>query len=369
MKIYTLPSGDEVHRFDYNIVIPFQGKRRVLSTSPYNGGYRTDLKRVFNHDGNPGVGCPSHMKAKTYREHMMKTIQEIGLELEGTAGMETAAKMENAAIQTAAFEELAVTAIVTGGIEVNGGRVGDPATWIENSDVKPEYRLGTINIFLCINADLSEGAMARALVTCTEAKTAAIQELLCPSHYSRGLATGSGTDSTIVVANMESPMYLTNAGKHSKLGELIGRAVKPAVKEALFKQTGVGYEQQHNAVRRLERFGVSEAGIFQRYREKKKELDRPSFSALLEEIERKSEIVAGASFLAHAIDQMDWGLFKVKETMEAASRVLQGMGRKEPLPGEKVYTEDEAVSAVMEGFETLMTELVEEAYRAQHEGE
>ena len=164
-------------------------------------------------------------------------------------------------------------------------------------------------------------------------------------------------------------MYLTNAGKHSKLGELIGRAVKPAVKEALFKQTGVGYEQQHNAVRRLERFGVSEVGIFQRYREEKKELDRPSFSALLEEIERKSEIVAGASFLAHAIDQMDWGLFKVKETMEAASRVLQGMGRKEPLPGEKVYTEDEAVSAVMEGFETLMTKLVEEAYRAQHEGE
>ena len=62
MKIYTLPSGDEVHRFDYNIVIPFKGKRRVLSTSPYNGGYRTDLKRVFNHDGNPGVGCPSHMR-------------------------------------------------------------------------------------------------------------------------------------------------------------------------------------------------------------------------------------------------------------------------------------------------------------------
>ena len=371
MKIHTLPSGDEVHRFDYNIVIPFQGKRRVLSTSPYNGGYRTDLTTVFNHDGNPGVGCPSTMKAKTFREHMMKTIQEIGLDLDTTTGMETAAHMENVAIHTETYEELAVTAIVTGGIEVNGGRVGDPAAWIEKGDVPQEYRLGTINIFLCINADLAEGAMARALVTCTEAKTTAVQELLAESHYSRGLATGSGTDSTIVVANMESPLYLTNGGKHSKLGELIGRAVKPAVKQALFLQTGLGPRQQHNAVRRLSRFGVSEAGIFFRYQNLEKEgekntIRRPVFSDFLERIERRSDIVTNASFLAHAMDQMDWGMLEVKETVEAASRILCSMGMENDLVAEEIHTADEAVTAIVDGFEKTMVKAVLTAFEEKY---
>lgn len=352
MKIYTLPCGDEVHRFDYSIVIPFQGERRVLSTSPYNGGYRTDLKTVFNHDGNPGVGCPSKMKAKTFREHMMLTIQEIGLDLETTTGMETAAHMENAAIRTETFENLAVTAIVTGGIEVNGGRVGDPATWIEKGDQPPEHRLGTINIFLCINADLSEGAMARALVTCTEAKTAAVGELLAESHYSRGLATGSGTDSTIVIANRESEQYLTNAGKHSKLGELIGRAVKAAVKEALYLQTGLGSEQQHSVFRRLSRFGLTRRGVYQQYLEAHPQegIGRPRFEERLEKLEADGLMVADASFLAHAIDQMDWKLLSVSETLAAADQILGLMGDGEIPSREQIQTEDEAVQAIISAY-------------------
>lgn len=353
MKIYDLPCGDEVHRFDYNIVIPFRGKRRVLSTAPYNGGYRTDLKTVFNHDCNPGVGCSAEMKGKTYREHMMRTIEEIGLDLKTTAGLETAASMDNAAIRTERFEKLAVTAIVTGGIEVNGGRVGDPATWIENSAAAPEYRLGTINILLCINADLSEGAMARALVTCTEAKTAAVQELMAESRSSRGLATGSGTDGTIVVADMESEMYLTDAGKHSKLGELIGRAVKPAVKRALYLQTKLDVRRQHNVIRRLSRFGVSEAGLYRRYVQDRGEsaMDRAGFSELLEKQAVKGSLVAKASFIAHAIDQMDWGLLDIAETVEAVSEILTQMGMEEPLAFSGAETPDEAVEVIVNAFE------------------
>lgn len=355
MKIYDLPCGDEVHRFDYNIVIPFKGKRRVLSTAPYNGGYRTDLKTVFNHDCNPGVGCSAEMKGKTYREHMMRTIEEIGLDLETTAGLETAASMDHAAICTERFEKLAVTAIVTGGIEVNGGRAGDPATWIENSAVAPEYRMGTINILLCVNADLSEGAMARALVTCTEAKTAAVQELMAESRSSRGLATGSGTDGTIVTADMESEMYLTDAGKHSKLGELIGKAVKPAVKRALYLQTKLDAERQHNVIRRLSRFGVSEAGLYRRYVQELGALamDRARFSALLEERAAEGGMVAKASFIAHAIDQMDWGLLEVPEALEAVSDLLAGMGMEEPLAAGGAETPDQAVELIVEAFETV----------------
>ena len=52
---------------------------------------------------------------------------------------------------------------------------------------------------LLLDCDMPEGVMARALVTCTEAKTAAIQELLEGSKYSNGIATGSGTDQTIIM--------------------------------------------------------------------------------------------------------------------------------------------------------------------------
>ncbi len=264
MKIFAFPNGDEVHRFDYNIVLELRGKRRVLSTAPYNGGYHTDLTTILNHDGNPGAGCSAEMKGDTYREHMMNTIREIGLDLETTTGMETAVHMETAAIRTETYQHLSATAIVTGGVEVNGGRVGDPATWLEDGKVAPEYRLGTINILLCLNVDLSEGAMARALVTCTEAKTAALLELMAESHYSRGLATGSGTDGTAIIADMESDCYLTDTGKHSKIGELIGKAVKGAVKEALYRQSGMGPEKQHDVFRRMSRFRAYPGGALRK---------------------------------------------------------------------------------------------------------
>jgi adenosylcobinamide amidohydrolase len=327
MLFYNLPNGDVVHRYDHNIVMHFAGKRKVLSTAPHNGGYREDLTAVFNHDGDCHLGVAAVMKAPTYREHMLVTINEIGLDPETVAGLETAASMSNAAVRAEVFEDLTVTAIVTGGIETNGGRVGDPAGWHERREVPQEYRLGTINILLHIDGDLSEGAIARALVTCTEAKTAAIQELLAESRYSRGLATGSGTDGTIIIADAESRRYYTGAGKHCKLGELIGRAVKPAVKEALFLQTGLGPAMQHNALRRLGRFGVTEAGLYHEYTaEYGGKLNRSDFSARLEELALNGDDVAAASLIAHLLDQLDWGLLGPDEALRAARSVLEQSG-------------------------------------------
>lgn len=54
---------------------------------------------------------------------------------------------------------------------------------------KDKLPVGTINILLYIDADLSKEALASALVSCTEAKVAAMQELLIASRYSCGIAT------------------------------------------------------------------------------------------------------------------------------------------------------------------------------------
>ena len=238
-NLHVLTTGDTVYRNGKNIIIAFKADRKVLSTSVLNGGYRDDLIAVFNHDCNSLSGSEHILSAATYEEYMRLVAQAAGFSPEKVSGIATAASMDNVAIEFECYETLAVTAVVTGGVDVNGGRVGDPATYFQPIEKNTADKPGTINIMLIIDADLPPAILARALVTCTEAKTAALQELMVGSVYSCGLATGSGTDSTIVIANPASKLYLESAGKHSKLGELIGRVVMRATKHALRLETGL----------------------------------------------------------------------------------------------------------------------------------
>lgn len=346
MKIFQLPGGDEVHHYKKSLVVCFKGKRKVLSTGPNNGGYRTDLRAVFNNDGNPGPGMACTMRADTYREHMdILALEDLGLDPEHCSGLSTAASMDNVSVQTMSYEDFSVTAIVTGGIKNNAGRIGDPATWHEKSEASYQVKPGTINIILYIDADLSEGALARALVSCTEAKTAAIQELLAPSRYSRGLATGSGTDGTIIVCNAESDTYLTNAGKHSKLGEYIGKTVKKAVKEALYLQSGLCPSYQHNILNRMDRFGITEDSLWAAFQGRQAEgvISRAEFEDRLDHIKTDNTLVTYTSLYAHLLDQLDWELLSPEEAWEAGTQMLclaglqEEMTEKESLvqPGER----------------------------------
>ena len=323
MELARLTTGDIVYRYDKSIVLVFSGPRKVLSTSLYNGGYHEDFEAVFNRDMTQGSGMPCESFAPTYVESMKIVAERLGLAPELTSGMGTAAHMENASIVSRSYKELTVTAIVTGGVETNGGRVGDPASYYKTA----EKKCGTINIMLVIDADLPPGILARALVTCTEAKTAALQELMAPSRYSTGLATGSGTDQTIVVANSESPLFFEGAGKHSKLGELIGLAVMAAVKEALKKQSGLTPAQQHDLLRRLRRFGVTEETLWQRYKEEVGDdaLIKAQFIAALEKMIAVPALFPLGVLFIHLYDEHLWGLLEKGETWEAAEKLLKEM--------------------------------------------
>lgn len=321
MKLYRTSCGDTVYRYEKSIVMYFQGKRKVLSTSVFNGGYREDLQAVFNHDGTRGAGMSCEMLASTYDEHMKIVARRIGLEPNFVTGMGTAASMENVSIHTMSYEDLRVTALVTGGIEINGGRVGDPATHYKPLE-KPD-KLGTINIMLLLDADMPAGTMARALVTCTEAKTAAIQELMAGSNYSVGLATGSGTDQTIIIANAESTLYFEGAGKHAKLGELIGKVVMKAVKEALNKQSGLNPQYQHSVLERLKRFGISSESIWNKYISyEENHVIKPEFLVALNGLEKEETMVLYTSLYVHLLDQYVWGLLSGEEIAVGTKRIL-----------------------------------------------
>lgn len=318
--IFKFSTGDEAFLYDRSIVIFFKGKRKILSTSVYNGGYHEDYTAVYNHDGKQGEGMPCEMLADTYVEHMRLISERLSLDPEKVSGMGTAASMENAVVETASYKELTVSAIVTGGIETNGGRVGDPANYYRSVE-KPD-KPGTINIMLLLDCDMPEGTVARALVTCTEAKTAAIQELMAGSNYSSGLATGSGTDQTIIIANSESPLYFEGAGKHSKLGELIGKVVVKAVKRALEKQSGLNPELQHDVFRRWKRFGVTPEVVWQLYQEQDPKITKPLYLIEAERAAKNPLLLTYTSLYIHLLDQMLWQLIDTEETGSAGKELL-----------------------------------------------
>ena len=284
---------------------------------------------------------PCEMLADTYVEHMRLVSKRLALDPNKVSGMGTAASMENAVVEALSFKELTVTAIVTGGIETNGGRAGDPADYYKPMP-KPKY--GTINIMLLLDCDMPEGTMARALVTCTEAKTAAIQELLEGSKYSNGIATGSGTDQTIIIANSESELYMEGAGKHSKLGELIGKTVKNAVKKALAKQSGLTPAKQHDVFRRLKRFDIKAGDMWQSYSAQDAAVVKPEYLLAAEKLAKEDIMLVYTSLYAHLLDQYLWELISAKEMQMAGQKLLQVLAEQYAVEAELI---DEGTLATM----------------------
>jgi adenosylcobinamide amidohydrolase len=178
--------------------------------------------------------------------------------------MGTAADMQYAAVREESHADTRVWAVATAGVQGNAGRAGDPAKWHETDGAwKPVHAVpGTINLMLLFDAPLLPAALTRAVATLTEAKTAALLDLAIPSRYSPALATGTGTDQYCLAAPLDATAApRTWTGKHTKLGELIGRAVIEAVKEALRWQNGLDPARTRNLLHALGRFGLDEARL------------------------------------------------------------------------------------------------------------
>lgn len=353
-KICTLSNGDDVYLYDKSIVVFFKGKRKVLSTSVYNGGYHEDFNAVYNHDAKQGAGMPCEVLADNYIDHMKLISKRLALIPEKVSGMGTAASMENAVIETMHYKELTVTAIVTGGIETNGGRVGDPSDYYRPIE-KPD-KFGTINIILLLDSDMPAGTLTRALVTCTEAKTAAIQELLFGSNYSTGLATGSGTDQTIIIANAESDLYLEGAGKHSKMGELIGKVIINAVKKALDKQSGLNPKRQHDVFRRLKRFGITPAVLWQKYHTEFTDILKPQFLLAAETAAAENDMLVYTSLYIHILDQYLWHLIENEEAVTAANEILAVLARSYSVIPEKAAAA--GIKEFMQAWDSIFNKII-----------
>lgn len=248
------------HRF---LQVHLQGPWRILSTCAVNGGERTDLSGILNCQ--TCEGSAHHPKAKSL--HLLsrtqlhqECCQGAQMPAPQTALLGTAANMDYASVRHASYEDAQVTAIATAGVEGNAGRAGDPAQWHEGEQgYKPVHAVpGTINVIVLFHQVLSPAALARSVVTLTEAKSAALLDLAIGSRYSQALATGTGTDQYAVASPLSSEPRFHWTGNHAKLGELLGQAVHACITEALRWQNGLEPSQTRNLFHALRRFGLRE---------------------------------------------------------------------------------------------------------------
>jgi adenosylcobinamide amidohydrolase len=267
----SLPQDPVAHSSHYQalrkgryIIVELIGPHQVLSTSAYGGGQRDDLRYLINHQSCEGSGHSERFELlmelgdEGYHRHV---CSELELPPEAVALMGTAANMAYAATAEASHAELCVQSIVTAGVEGNAGTAGDPARWHERDEgwSANNPNAGTINTIVLVNWPLTPAALARAVITATEGKTATLQELAISSRYSADMTTGTGTDQYCIAAPVDAGKTpKTNSGHHAKLGELIGSTVRRATLEALRWQNGLEPSYTRGLVHALRRFGFSE---------------------------------------------------------------------------------------------------------------
>lgn len=279
---------------------------RVLSTSVQGGGQSEAVHFLVNHQSCEAAGHGERtewISRMGSAAHHQRVCAELNLPAREVALMGTAANMSYAAHRSEGFEDLLVDAVVTAGVHGNAARAGDPAAWKETNEgwrgVLPDE--GTINTILLFNWPLSPAAQARAIVTMTEAKTAALHELAVPSRYSPTLATGTGTDQFCIAAPLDPGRKAREStSPHVKLGEILGRAVLEATKEALRWQNGLEASYTRGLFHALGRFGLTE----QRALDQLARLLTESAFELLRKNEKAVFYEPGVAAAAHAFAEV-----------------------------------------------------------------
>jgi adenosylcobinamide amidohydrolase len=203
------------------LVVTFPGPRNVMSWAILNGGVRTHASHIINHHVDPNAHDPDP------RRTLRQAASRIGLK-GAFVGMLTGADVRRFSMARATHNELQAYVISTAGCG-NLATVGEPGNYVEGgSQLVP---VGTINIIVVLNYAFTHEAMLEAVSIVTEAKVRALYELGLKSVATGESATGTGTD-CVAVAIGHDRRYIF-CGKHTKWGELVGKASLDSIRGAL----------------------------------------------------------------------------------------------------------------------------------------
>ncbi len=196
----------------------------MLSWAPLGGGIRV-ARLLANHQ----VELDDSEAMRAPRAYLGHVISAAGHDPRRAVALMTGAEVARAGHALAARDGVSAGAWCTAGFS-NALRAGDRAS--VNST-----RAGTVNLIVVVNRPLTGAAMVEAVQIAAEARVLAVLEAGIKSVRSGASATGTGTDCIAIAAPLRATLRATRAerycGKHTLLGELIGRAVLDACARAI----------------------------------------------------------------------------------------------------------------------------------------
>lgn len=317
MLLKTFFDSIEVRREEKILIAKLLKPFHSLSTCRVGGGFCSHLEYVCNHqccEPRDHFTESNSMMIEEPDEYHTMICDYYGLPPLRTAMLETAANMNNAAIESVKFRDLEVVCLCTGGVESNPMRAADPASVYEESgkfifvDETDRPRAGTINLIFFVNHTLTEAALVDCIVSATEAKAAALQELEIHSRYSDSIATGTGTDQILVAAPIDSGSPLTSAGKHTKLGELVATSGLVAIKNTLVWQNSLTPNIQCSCMNQLGLLSRDEQGFCDEVCKLLSENRRDLFRSNFISINLDPPTVAALSSLRFLRQKCLWGV-------------------------------------------------------------
>jgi adenosylcobinamide amidohydrolase len=307
-------SAFSIRRSGRFLVTELLTPHRVLSTSACNGGESEQVLYLVNHQSCEASGHHERAEAMGMlgpENYHHQVCRQLDLPAEAVASMGTAANMNYATIRQSGDDDVVVTAVVTAGVAGNAACAGDPTTWHETSQgrTEPVLSVGTINIEVLLGCPVTEGALARAVDTMTQAKAAALHRLAVRSRYSLDLATGTTTDQFCIAAPLHGNVPRRYTGTGTKLGEYIGASVLGATVECLRWHNGLEPSYTRGVFHALGRYGVKEeqfpADLAPYLDEKDLELLKKNRNSVMYE-----PLVSAAAYaLAGILDRCRYGVF------------------------------------------------------------
>ncbi len=196
----------------------------MLSWAPLGGGVRI-ARLLANHQ----VELDDREAMLAPRGYLARVVRAAGHDPRRAVALMTGAEVTRAGYALAARDGMSAGAWCTTGFS-NALRAGDRATVLST-------HAGTINLIVVLNRPLASAAMVEAVEIATEARALAVLEAGIKSVRSGAPATGTGTDCIAIAAPVRATARGVRpesyCGKHTLLGELIGRAVLESCARAI----------------------------------------------------------------------------------------------------------------------------------------
>ncbi len=251
MKLETKIESVEAEVQGNKLVVKSKTPMKILSSAVLNGGLQEANYIVsvqVPEDAGSDIDDEVHRKADDF---LKEETSKMGLPQDQVVGIMTAANMKKIEVTTEKFEDITLTTLATGGVHF-AATAGDEIA--SKQRAFPYKKVGTINIVVLVDGNLTESCMVNAVSTITEAKAVALRELDVRSRFSGELATGTVTDSNVIACTKRGNQ-IKYSGIGTPIGELIGKTVREAVKKALRNQENI--VSNRPLTRRLEERGIT----------------------------------------------------------------------------------------------------------------